>query len=161
MPIGRRLVTINRFRFQAWRWKMGPTGYPETSLTNCLSTLRNIPEERRSQNSSTLWLSYVSCSRLNHFNFSRTWFMFSWKYECVLKPAFLKYHVCPRKFTLWISNLHLYATMKHWVKQCNYCSRERYGNRERDRISVSIGRNNNVWHKRVDWHMYLRGRVYA
>jgi len=27
---------------------MGPTGYPETSVTNYSSRLRNIPEERRS-----------------------------------------------------------------------------------------------------------------
>jgi len=40
--------------------------------------------------------------------------------------------------------------MKHWVKQYNYCSRERCKNRERDKISVSIGRNNNLWQKRVD-----------
>jgi len=51
--------------------------------------------------------------------------------------------------------------MKHWVKQCNYCSRERYRNRERDQISASVGRNNNLWQKRVDWHMYLCGRVYT
>ena len=67
MPIGRRLSTVSRFRFQAWRWKMGPIGYPETSITNYLSTLRNTPEECRSQNSSTLWLSCVWCSRLNQF----------------------------------------------------------------------------------------------
>jgi hypothetical protein len=28
--------------------KMGLIGFPETSVTNCQSTLRNIPEERRS-----------------------------------------------------------------------------------------------------------------
>jgi len=32
----------------AWPQKMGPIGLVETSVTNCRSTLRNSPEERRS-----------------------------------------------------------------------------------------------------------------
>lgn len=32
-----------------WRWRMGPLGFPETSLTKYQLTLRNIPEERRFQ----------------------------------------------------------------------------------------------------------------
>jgi hypothetical protein len=33
----------------SWPLKMGPIGCPETSVQNYQSTLRNIPEERRSQ----------------------------------------------------------------------------------------------------------------
>jgi hypothetical protein len=34
---------------QVWPLKVGPKGYPETSVTNYQSTLRNIPEERGSR----------------------------------------------------------------------------------------------------------------
>jgi hypothetical protein len=57
----RRDGTTNRFQLQgcrsprielsswtSWPLKMGPIGCLETSVQNCHSTLRNIPEERRS-----------------------------------------------------------------------------------------------------------------
>jgi len=31
----------------SWSLKIGPIGYPETSVMNCHHILRNIPEERR------------------------------------------------------------------------------------------------------------------
>ena len=37
-----------------WPLQIGPTGCPKTSVTNYQSTLRNIPEERRSQLLSSL-----------------------------------------------------------------------------------------------------------
>jgi hypothetical protein len=33
---------------KSWHLKIGPTGYPETSVRNHRSLLCNIPEERRS-----------------------------------------------------------------------------------------------------------------
>jgi hypothetical protein len=33
--------------WNAWLLKTGPTGFPETSVTNYQLTLHNIPEERR------------------------------------------------------------------------------------------------------------------
>jgi hypothetical protein len=47
----RRFGTTYRSHLQgwtAWPLKMGPIGFPETSVTNYQYTLRNIPEERRS-----------------------------------------------------------------------------------------------------------------
>jgi hypothetical protein len=46
----RRFVTSSRIKqLTAWSLKMGPTGCHETSVTYYQSTLRNIPEERRSR----------------------------------------------------------------------------------------------------------------
>jgi hypothetical protein len=35
-------------RLDSWPLKMGPIGYPETSVRNCHYSLRNIPQERSS-----------------------------------------------------------------------------------------------------------------
>ena len=37
---------------------MGPIGYPETAVTNYLSTLRKIPEERRFQSGGKYYFPY-------------------------------------------------------------------------------------------------------
>ena len=38
--------TVALFLLDSWPLKMGPMGYPETSVRNCYYMLRNVPEER-------------------------------------------------------------------------------------------------------------------
>jgi hypothetical protein len=45
--------------------KMGPLGCPETSVTNYQSTLRNIPEEWRSREGSSIFLNAGTHARLH------------------------------------------------------------------------------------------------
>jgi hypothetical protein len=40
---------VKKSKKTSWPFKMGPISYPETSVHNYHSTLRNIPEERRSR----------------------------------------------------------------------------------------------------------------
>jgi len=42
-----RFGTVNKETWHAWPFKIGPIGFPETSVTYHPLTLRNAPEERR------------------------------------------------------------------------------------------------------------------
>jgi hypothetical protein len=46
-------IKLKRASWTFWPFKMGPIGCPETSVKNYHSTLRYIPEERRSQRAYT------------------------------------------------------------------------------------------------------------
>ena len=42
----------------SWRFKMGPTGCPETSLRNYHNSLRNNPEDRSPNLKAKIWGSH-------------------------------------------------------------------------------------------------------
>ena len=55
-----------KYSWTAWPLKMGPIDRPETSVINYLSTLRNVPEERRSH-------SHRGRSLQSRINRNSTW----------------------------------------------------------------------------------------
>jgi hypothetical protein len=54
------------FAWTAWPLNVGPIGYPETSVTNKQTTLRNIAEYRRSVNGLENEFGYWQKGKTNH-----------------------------------------------------------------------------------------------
>jgi hypothetical protein len=44
----------------SWTLRMGPIGYPKTSVMNYHYSLRNNPEQRRAQHHENLWTTEAS-----------------------------------------------------------------------------------------------------
>jgi hypothetical protein len=163
VPIGRGLGAIYRFCFQGPSLTLEDwTDRLSRNVDKYLSTLHNTPEDRRSQNSSTQWSNYVSCSTQSVVHFQNTTVVFL--INIGLKPAFLKCHVLTWKYTLWFSNIRVIFSRydkKKWAKQCaNFIVSVTDIAKETKYLHL-LGRNNNLWQKRVDWHIYLRRCVYS